>query len=147
MPATIRLKLARATLRAIAADAAGREVTTTTRRVFNRARVLSPVDTGNLRASHRMEINERRGRKVIGRVLTNVRYAAPVHEGTRAYVIRPKRARSRRNPNYPAALRFKVNGRFVYAQMVRMPPRPGKPWLRTALYEVAVKRGYTVKPN
>jgi hypothetical protein len=69
-------------------------------------------------------------------VSTWINYALAVHEGVHhPVVIRPKRAK---------ALRFVINGRVVYARKVTLPPRPGRPWLRTALVEVAIPAGFTV---
>lgn len=131
----MRIKLAKAELAAIAAQAAGREVITGTRRVLNRARVLSPWDTGNLRASHTMLLRRMKTR-VVGRVSTRVKYALAVHEGAAPHIIRAKRGR---------ALKFKIGGRTVFARSVRHPGNPGRPWLRQAVTEVAAGRGYTVR--
>lgn len=138
MATRIRVELNRATIRRIGATEAGRLVIRTTRRTLNRARVLTPVDTGTLRASQTSEIRNEGG-AVTGRVSTNIKYAPPVHEGVdHPVVIVPKRKK---------ALKFTINGRTVFARKVILPPRPGRPWLRRALIEIAVPAGFTVTPG
>lgn len=138
MPTAIRVELNAHALRRIGASTAGRLVSTVTRRTLNRAKVLCPVDTGNLRNSQTMELRTL-GEQVIGRVSTWVKYAWPVHEGVNhPVVIVPKRKK---------ALRFMVGGRVVYATKVTIPPRRGRPWLRRALTEVAVPAGFVVIPR
>lgn len=138
MATTIRLDLNRATLRRIASTEAGRLVLRTTRQTLNRAKVLTPVDTGTLRASQTMEVRDGGG-AVVGRVMTPIKYALPVHEGVgHPVVIVPRRKK---------ALRFVVNGRVVYAKRVVLPPRAGRPWLRRALIEIALPAGFTVTPT
>lgn len=124
----------RAVLARVGKDAAGRKVASVTRRTRNRAVILAPVDTGNLRAAHTMQIREL-ARSVHGRVMNRIQYALPVHDGRGVVVIRPKRRK---------ALRFVVNGRVVFARKVVQPPRRGKPWLYRALQEVAIPEGFTV---
>ena len=133
--AGVRLALNKSTLQRVAAQATGRLVLRTTRRVLNRAKVLAPVDTGNLRNSQTMEI--RTGiNDVTGRVSTWVTYALAVHEGVdHPVVIVPVRRK---------ALKFEVNGRTVFARRVVLPPRRGRPWLFRALTEVAVPAGFRI---
>lgn len=50
-----------------------------------------------------------------------------VHNGSRPHLIRPRRAR---------ALRFMVDGRVVYARLVRHPGYVGDPYLTKALRDV-----------
>lgn len=134
--AKVRIKLAKAELEAVAATGAGRLVASATRRTLNRGRVLSPWDTGNLRASHTMNIRRLKRRRVIGRVSTNVKYALAVHEGAAPHVIRPKRKK---------ALKFKIGGRTVIVRKVNHPGNAGRPWLHRAMTEVAHQRGFTVR--
>lgn len=135
---TVRLELNRYALNRVAADGAGRLVLTTTRKVLNRAKVLTPVDTGTLRASQTMEVRFI-GHKVVGTVSTRIKYALAVHEGVhRPVIIVPKRKK---------ALRFVIDGRVVFARRVVLPPRRGRPWLRRALIEVAVPAGFVVLPT
>lgn len=136
MPITrVRVDINQAALQRVAAQASGRIVLDTTRKVLNRARVLTPVDTGTLRASQTMEVRTTTG-KTIGRVSTWIKYALPVHEGVNhPVVITPKRRK---------ALRFRVNGRVVFAKRVVIPPRRGQPWLLDALVIVAVPAGFRI---
>ena len=72
---------------------------------------------------------------VKGEVEYTADYAAAVHNGTRPRVIVPRRGRS---------LRFQVGGRTVYARRVNHPGTPARPYLATALQEVAGRAGFTV---
>lgn len=116
----------------VATDYGYRLVTDTTRRVFNRANVLTPVDTGRLRAGNQSRIR-RTSLVVTGEVFNHTSYAAPVHDGSKAYTIRPKRKK---------VLRFVVGGEVVFAAYARMPARRGRPWIRRALREIAGPEGY-----
>lgn len=99
------------------------------RRIANQARVDVPVRTGNLgRRIKEGEIRTVRPRVVSGSVGDDAHYAAPVHEGARPHVIRPKRAK---------ALRFEIGGRVVFARLVRHPGMRGRPFLRNAGERVA----------
>lgn len=118
----------------IALDEADRIVVDTTRRVLNRATVLTPVDTGNLRGHNQSRVR-RVGNQVVGEVFNDAEYADAVHNGTRAYVIRPRTKK---------ALRFVVDGEVVFARSVRMPARRGRPWLLQALREIAIPAGFTL---
>lgn len=134
--AQVRIKLAKAELAKIAGQGAGKLVLSATRRTLNRGRVLSPWDTGNLRASHTMEVRRLKKGQVRGRVSTRVKYALPVHEGSGPYVIRPKKKK---------ALKFKIGGRTVIVKKVNHPGVASRPWLRRAMTEIAHQRGFTVK--
>lgn len=115
-----------------------KNVTKSTLRMLNRARVMCPVDTGNLRNSHQMAVRVVPGRRVTGEVFTKVKYARAVHNGRRAVTIRPK---------YRKALHFWWHGREHFAKVVHQPARRGRPWLRTALREVAAADGYKLTRN
>jgi hypothetical protein len=135
VPTTVRVEINRVALNRIAAQAAGRLVLSTTRRVLNRAKILTPVDTGTLRNSQTMVVRTI-GRTITGRVETRIKYALAVHEGVhRPVIIVPKRKK---------ALRFVIDGRVVFARKVVLPPRRGRPWLRRALIEVALPAGFVV---
>lgn len=135
MATSYDLSIDTAALNKAGMDLAFRRVTDTTRRVLNRAIVLTPVDTGNLRAQNKSSVR-RATLKVTGRVWNSTSYAAAVHDGSRAHTIRPKRKK---------ALRFVVAGnRVVFARSVQMPARRGRPWLFRALTEVAGREGYQI---
>lgn len=131
-----RLRLDRAQLQGLGTEEARKRVNRVVRRTFNRSQILVPVDTGNLRASGRMDLARINGALVIGGVTYTAKYAAAVHEGRRALTIRPKRPGGR--------LRFTVGGRTVYARQVHQPARAGRPYLAQALREVAPQEGFTV---
>ena len=133
---TVRTKLARNELRRVGRQATGRKVATVTRKVLNRARVLSPFDTGNLRGAHSMSLDAPLNRAFVrGRVIVRVRYAAAVHEGAAPHIIRPRRKK---------ALKFTMGGRTVIVRSVRHPGNKARPWLMTALMEVAAREGFKV---
>lgn len=104
------------------------DLTRRTLRVVNRAKELAPVDTGRLRASIVWTIGTASGGGLVARVGTNVAYARAVHEGTRAHVIVPRRAR---------VLRFPSGGRVVFARRVHHPGTRPRPFLRDALSAAA----------
>lgn len=118
-------------------DLGGKTVTKTTLKVLNRAKVLTPVDTGNLRASHQFKITQSAS-KVKGEVFTKVKYALPLHEGRRPVVIYPKNKQ---------ALAFHWHGQKFVRKWVSQPARRGRPWLRDALREVATSEGYKMQSN
>lgn len=132
---SVRVDLFQEVIKAILQDDVGREVVRTTLKVLNRAKVMTPVDTGNLRASHQFKIKASAS-KITGEVFTKVKYALPVHEGRRATVIRPKTKK---------ALAFVWHGQPMVRKWVHQPARPGKPWLRDALREVATSEGYKMQ--
>lgn len=132
--ATYKLRLNRAALNNQGVQTAQRAVTRVTRGTFNRSQVLCPVDTGNLRATGQYNV-QTAGLMVNGEVKYTARYAAAVHEGRRALTIRAKGN---------GRLRFVIDGRVVFARSVRQPARAGRPFLRTALVEVATREGFSV---
>lgn len=121
-------------LNAVGVEAARKSVTKVVRKTLNRSTVLCPVDTGLLRASGQSSVAVR-GLVVVGEVKYTANYAAAVHEGRRALTIRAKGG---------GRLRFVVDGRVVFARQVHQPARAGRPFLRTALEEVALAEGYDV---
>jgi hypothetical protein len=132
---SVKVDLYESAIREILQDDVGKEVLKTTVKVLNRARVLTPVDTGNLRASHQFKISAA-GNKITGEVFTKVKYALPVHEGRRAITIYPKSKK---------ALAFHWHGQQFVRKWVHQPARRGKPWLRDALREVASSEGYKMQ--
>jgi hypothetical protein len=132
---SVRVDLFQAVIKAVLQDDVGKEVVRTTLKVLNRARVLTLVDTGNLRASHQFKIKSA-ANGITGEVFTKVKYARVVHEGRRALVIRP---------NQKQALAFVWHGQPMVRKWVSQPARPGRPWLRDALREVATSEGYKMQ--
>jgi len=136
--AKIRVKVARNELRRVGKAEAGKRVARTTRQTFNRARVLSPWDTGLLRGAHSMSVRTVPSRrKVIGTVSAATDYAAAVHEGSAPHIIRPRKKQ---------ALKFKIGGRIVIVRSVRHPGARAQPWLATALAEVAGQQNFKLRP-
>lgn len=106
--------------------------------MLNRARILAPVDTGRLRSSGRIEYSGFFTFRPKATIVFDVDYAEAVHNGARPHIIRPKNAK---------ALRFRINGRVVYARVVHHPGTKGKPFLDRALREVLRPAGWDVHPN
>lgn len=128
----VRVKVDRAVAMGEAKKVIRRDVTDTTRKIYNQASVNCPVDTGNLRAQHYMRTSES-ATKIKGEVGNNAKYASAVHNGTSAHTITPRRRQ---------ALRFTVGGTVVYARSVRHPGNPARPWLARAAQQVALERDY-----
>jgi hypothetical protein len=103
--------------------------------VVNRAKALAPVDTGRLRASIKSKRSSFFSLRPKVTVYSLVEYAAYVNDGTRRHPIRAKNAK---------ALRFRVNGRVVYAKAVMHPGTKPRPFLDRALEEIARPRGYRI---
>jgi hypothetical protein len=120
-------------LNGVGMEEARKSVTRVVRQTLNRSAVLCPVDTGLLRATGQSSVSAH-GLVVVGEVKYTANYAAAVHEGRRALTIRAKGN---------GRLRFVVDGRVVFAREVHQPARAGRPFLRTALEEVAAQNGYT----
>lgn len=102
---------------------------------MNRSKILTPVNTGRLRASERLVYNLS-GANPSFKVATNVEYAPYVHDGTRPHVIRPRRRQ---------ALKFRVGGMTVFAKFVNHPGNRARPFFDRALIEVARMRGWVVR--
>jgi len=135
VPIAFSLTVNRQAAQAVAMDAAGLLVVDVTRRVLNRAIVLTPVDTGNLRAQNNSRIL-RTSTSVTGEIFNDTAYAAAVHNGSRAYTIRPR---------HKKALRWVTKGGdVVFAKSARHKARRGRPWLYRALLEVAGPAGFAV---
>lgn len=129
------LRVDKAALNAVGLREARTKVARVVRRTFNRSQVLVPVDNGPLRASGRTEPPTVHGLIVVGAVVYDQEYAAAVHNGRRALTIRAKGN---------GRLRFVVDGQVVYARQVHQPARAGRPYLSTALREVASAEGFQV---
>lgn len=132
MVTRVDVEIFEAETEALLQDDAGRFVVNTGLKLYNRAKVLCPVDTGNLRASHSLEVI--RGAGFVGaEVGTKVNYALPVHDGRGARTIRPRDKK---------ALAFTWRGRRWVLPIVHQGPVRGRPWLRDALTEIAAQEGY-----
>jgi hypothetical protein len=132
---SVRVELYQPVIKETIHALSGKDVARVTLRVFHRAKVLCPVDEGNLRSSHQFKLKATETSQS-GEVSTNVKYALAVHEGRKALVIRPKNKQ---------ALAFVWGGQKMVRKWVHQPARPGKPWLRDALREVAAQEGYKMQ--
>lgn len=134
---SVRVELYRDVIKGTLHELAGKDVVRVTMKVFNRARVMTPVDTGNLRASHQFKIKQTET-KITGEVSTKVKYALAVHEGRRPLVIYPRKKK---------ALAFVWHGQPMVRKWVWQPARRGRPWMRDALREVATNEGYKMQSS
>ncbi len=130
---------------------ARRKVADMTRATLNRATVLTPVDTGNLRSGNNSRLFER-GLRVFGEVFNQTEYAAAVHNGSRAYTVRPKTLPRRVGINSAGlpifqggVLRFEIGGKIVYARSAEIPARKGRPWLEQAMIQTAPRYGFVIE--
>jgi len=129
---------------------ARRRVVDMTRATYNRAMVLTPVSSGNLRLHNDMRIDDRPF-QVVGEVFNLVDYAAPVHNGSRRHVVRPKTRPRRVGTNRAGlpvfqggVLRFVYNGRVVFARQVTIPAQRPRPWLSRAMIQTAPRYGFRI---
>jgi hypothetical protein len=157
-----RIELDNAQVLAVAMGEASPMVARTTRRTMNRAEVLSPVDTGNMRASHSMTMRVTRT-ACTGRIEVAAKYAEFVHGGTHAHYIRANRANAlsfrwgrmggvrtvvpkKGLTKGPTGLRKTKKGVIFYVAKgyVRHPGTTAQPWLFRALREIAGPEGFDV---
>lgn len=97
--------------------------------VSSTAKGMAPVRTGRLKTSIRPDAVRRVGPwSIESGVSATAPYAAPVHEGARPHVIRPRRAK---------ALRFEIGGRVVFAARVNHPGNRPNRFLSNAAHRVA----------
>lgn len=99
-------------------------------RVVAEAKQLAPERSGNLKRLIVPDAVRRVGPWSLATGVSSLaEYSAPVHEGARPHVIRPRNAR---------ALRFEVEGgRVVFARRVNHPGNRANPFLRNAVHRVA----------
>jgi hypothetical protein len=122
-----------------------RRVANWVRKAQNQAIIDCPVDTGLLRSHHRIQIKEM-VTKVKGRVYNDTKYAAAVHDGSRAHIIRGRRQRkpTKKRPGRGVKmLRFKINGQVIFRRSVYHPGSKGRPWLLEAGKKVSASEGFT----
>ena len=100
-----------------------------TRQVVSQAKDLAPVRSGNLKRNIVADPVRRVGPwSLASGVSSLANYSAPVHDGARPHVIRPKNAR---------ALRFEIGDRVVFARRVNHPGQRAQPFLQNAADRVA----------
>lgn len=137
--ARVTLEINEAATIQIGMDEATRHVTRMTRATFNRANILTPVKTGHLRRNNEFRVYVA-GLTVRGEVYNNADYAAAVHNGAEARVIR-----ARPRPwKGGGALRFKIGGRVIFRKQVNWPGTRPRPWLATAMIETAPRFGFEI---
>lgn len=158
----VRIELDNAEVLAVAMGQASPMVASTTRRVLNRAEVLAPVDTGNMRGSHSMTMQVTKT-SCVGRVEVGANYAEMVHNGTAPHRIEAKRANALAfrwgrmggvqvivprpgKAKGPTGLRKTKKGVVFYVAKgyVRHPGTKARPWLFKALREVATLENFEV---
>lgn len=103
----------------------GKHMTKVTLKVHGVAKIIAPVDSGQLRNDISWKI-EATPRGPVGRVYNRVKHALYVHEGTRAHVIRPTRAKL-------LAFKPRGSGRTVFAKVVHHPGTRANRYLRRAV--------------
>lgn len=155
-----KIELDNAHVLAVGISLAAPNVASVTRRTMNRAEILSPVRTGNMRASHSMTMQVRRT-SVTGRVEVAAKYAEFVHGGTAAHNITARRVNALafrwermggvqtfvpKKAKGPTGLRKGKKGVYFYIAkgFVRHPGTRARPWLFKALKEVATLENYEV---
>lgn len=134
------------------------EIAEATRWTLNRATVLTPVRTGNLRGANQMTMKARR-KSVTGTVENRTEYAVAVHNGTRPHTIAARRKKALafmwakkgvrvivpKKPGGGTGLRRSKSGKtvlWVGKGFVRHPGTKARPWLDQALREMCAARGY-----
>lgn len=137
--ARVTLEFNSSAVQRIGMDEAGRRVTQVTRAIFNRANILTPVKSGHLRRNNDWRVYVA-GLTVRGEVYNNVDYAAAVHNGARARRIYAKP----RPWKGGGALKFKVGGRTIFRKYVNWPGTRPRPWLATAMVQVAPRYGFRI---
>lgn len=102
---------------------AQRAVMKSTMAVEAKAKQLAAVKSGRLRSGIHGRVLQNGLR---GTVTSYAAHSAYVEYKTRAHIIRPKKAKM---------LKFKVNGKTVFARLVRHPGTKEQPFMRPALQQ------------
>lgn len=138
MASIVRVQVSEAALRSALTGPTGmvtRYVLTTTREIQNRAKLYTPVDTGNLRNSITTAVRVE-GLRVIGEVGTPVNYAAAVHEGTEAKRVAVRAHQVRGHAVRGGGRSYVVAGHTRGAHSRSQAARKGRPFLMRALEDV-----------
>jgi len=123
----------------IGMDEVRKLVTDMTRATYNRANILTPVRSGRLRSNNAFRTYAA-GLTYRGEVYNNTSYAAAVHNGAE-----PRRIYAKPRPwKGGGALRFKVGGRVLFRKYVNWPGTKPRPWLATAMIQVAPQYGFII---
>jgi hypothetical protein len=132
--ARVRLEFNDSAVNRMGMDEAQRQVVEVTRAIYNRANLLTPVRTGRLRSANQFRTYTA-GLTYRGEVFNNTDYAAAVHNGAKPRRIVPRRAQ---------ALRFRAGGRVLFRASVMWPGTKPRPWLATAMIQVAPRHGFVI---
>lgn len=137
--ARVRLEFNDSAINRIGMDEAQRRVVDMTRATYNRANILTPVRHGHLRSKNDFRTYSV-GLTYRGEVFNNTEYAAAVHNGAK-----PRRIYAKPRPwKGGGALRFKAGGRVLFRKYVDWPGTKPRPWLATAMRQVAPQYGFVV---
>lgn len=155
-----RIELDRAVVLSTAIGQASPLVFQTTRATMNRAAVLAPVDTGNLRGGVSMTMRVSRT-AVTGRIENRVKYDEYVQRGTEPHTIRARQAKALsfkwakaggvrvvvpKKPTRWGGLRKGKTGTVLWIGKgyVNHPGTKARPYMYRALREVAGPKGFKV---
>ena len=120
-------------------SAAFRLVDRAVRQTLAQAKINTPVDTGQLRNSHKAQPVRIQGSKITATIEASgsaqQEYALAVHEGSRPHVIRPRRKK---------VLSWKGPEGRVFASEVHHPGAKARPWLLSSTRQVATRLGFEV---
>jgi hypothetical protein len=130
----ITVELDRTWVLAVGVSMAAPLVNETTEASLSMAKIFTPVRTGNLRAGNRKTMRATRT-TVRGTVENRIKYARWVHEGTRAHLIRARRAKF---------LRFSYDGQVIFRRVVRHPGTKGQPFLYMGVLIAGTRHGFKV---
>ena len=108
-------------------------VVRTTRAIYNRAVMRTPVDKGILRNSHQIIPLRISGMTVASGVINTAAYAAPVHNGSKPHAITPRTK---------TVLAWGGRPPTVFARAVWHPGAPPRPWLANAAQSEGEKAGF-----
>lgn len=164
MAVRVKIDLNQLRVLQVGVSLAAPEIAEATRWTLNRANVLTPVDTGNLRGANQMTVRARR-KSVTGTVENRTEYAVAVHNGTRPHTISARRKKALafmwarkggirvivpRKPGGGTGIRKSKTGKTVLwigKGFVRHPGTKARPWLDDALRQMAALRGYRYTPG
>lgn len=136
----VDLKINNGEVQAVVSNIGMRKLAELSRKIVARAKILAPVDTGNMRnqivAEPLVSAGTFRVRQTVRVGGSAAEYAVYVHEGTRPHVIRP---RNKKVLAFPGA-----SGGTVFAREVQHPGTVARPFLRNAVEAEAPALGFRV---
>ena len=111
-------------------------VVRTTRAIYNRAVMRSPVDKGILRNSHEIVPLKIVGMTAVSGVTNNANYAGAVHNGSRPHVIEPRTR---------TVLAWGGAPPTIFARRVNHPGSRPRPWLANAAKAEGERAGFNFR--